>query len=79
MTGCEAVQTRCKLVAIDFPADNFDGWMSGGDLIKNMWTVVRRRVIDNDAFDIRIGLGENGLDGVSDEMPEIVIVDDNAD
>jgi hypothetical protein len=53
--------------------------MRGGDLVKNMRTVVRRRIIDNDAFDIRIGLGENGLDGVSDEMPEIVIVDDNAD
>jgi hypothetical protein len=53
--------------------------MCGGDLVKNMRAVVRRRVIDNDAFDIRIGLGEKGLDGVSDEMPEIIIVDNNAD
>ena len=79
MTGCETVQTRCKLVAINIPANNFDGGMHGGDLVEDTRTVVRRRVIDNDAFDIWIGLRENRLDSVSDETPEIIIVDNDAD
>jgi hypothetical protein len=53
--------------------------MRGGDLVEDTRTVVRRRVIDNDAFYIRIRLRENGVDSVSNETPKIIIVDNDAD
>nr|WP_245441027.1 hypothetical protein [Methylovirgula ligni] len=60
----KAIKTGRDLVAVDLPPNDLHGRARGSDLVQHTSAVIRRGIIDNDAFDIGIGLRKNGISRV---------------
>jgi len=71
---------RSRRLAVVAGAPNDDRLrIAIGDRGQDTWAFVRGSIVDDDAFDVRIGLLEHAVNGLIEEAAVVVIDNDDAD